>query len=60
LLTPAGTSSDPYIFNSEGAKVDVISIGTAMDHGLVAIQQQELNLMVLLILFMSLEKLWHL
>ena len=34
-LTPAGTNSDPYIFNSDGAKVDVISIGTAKDQGLV-------------------------
>ncbi len=33
-LTPAGTNSDPFIYNSEEGKVDVISIGTAMDHGL--------------------------
>ena len=33
-LTPAGTNSDPYIYNSDQSKVDVISIGTAMDHGL--------------------------
>ena len=33
-LTPNGSSSDPFIYNSEEGKVDVISIGSAMDHGL--------------------------
>ena len=33
-LTPSGTTSDPFIYNSEEGKVDVISIGSAMDHGL--------------------------
>jgi len=35
FLTPQGTSNDPFIVNSDGPKVDVTSIGTAKDQGLV-------------------------
>ena len=34
FLIPAGTVSDPYIYNSNESKIDVISVGNAMDHGL--------------------------
>ena len=35
FLTPAGTNVDPFIYNSNAAKIDVTSIGTAKDQGLV-------------------------
>ena len=34
FLTPTGTLSDPFIYNLDGPKIDVTSIGTAKEQGL--------------------------